>query len=91
MFRNRDRGLSNTLHWFFEVWNKAYNGELPNCSEGKSNKIANTSNSAFRFPQNYSPYVTNMLTWTIVGIWDFHYVFDYFSKNRYGSVVLIYL
>jgi len=28
MFRNRDRGLSNTLYWFFEVWNKAYNGEL---------------------------------------------------------------
>jgi len=27
---------------------------------------------------------TDMLrpTWTIAGIWDFHYVFDYFSKNR---------
>jgi len=53
MFRNHDRGLSNTLYWFFEVWNKAYrpNGELPHCSEGKSKNIANTSNSAFRFTQ----------------------------------------
>jgi len=26
MFRNRDKGLSNTLYWFFMVWSKAYNG-----------------------------------------------------------------
>ena len=53
MFRNRDSGLSNTLYWFLEVWNTAYmyNGELLHCSEGKSNKIADTSNSAFRFTQ----------------------------------------
>jgi len=51
MFRNRDRRLSNTLYWFFEVWNKAYNGELLHCSEGKSKQIANTSNIAFRFTQ----------------------------------------
>src|SRR6218665_1099257 len=38
MFRNRDRGLSNTLYWFFEVWNNAYNGALPHYSEGKSKK-----------------------------------------------------
>ena len=24
MFKNRDRGLSNTLYWFFEVRNRAY-------------------------------------------------------------------
>ena len=39
MFRNRDSGLSNTLYWFFEVWNKTYNGELLHCSEGKATKL----------------------------------------------------
>jgi len=39
MFRNRDRGLNNTLYWFFKVWNKAYNGELPHFSEGKSKEV----------------------------------------------------
>jgi len=33
----------------------------------------------------------DMPTWTIASIWDFHFVFDYFSKNRYGSAVFIFL
>jgi len=58
----------------FEVWNKAYNGELPHCSKGKSKKIANTSNSAIFASHKRE---TDMLTWTIAGTWD--YVLDYWQ------------
>ena len=56
MFRNRDRGLSNTLYWFVEVWNKAYNGELPHCSEGKSKK------NCRHFEQRFSLYTNGEQT-----------------------------
>jgi len=47
MFRNRDRGLNNTLYWFFKVWNKAYNGELPHFSEGKSKEMQTLQTALF--------------------------------------------
>src|SRR6218665_1558720 len=52
MFRNRDRGLSNTLYWFFEVWNSVYSGALPHYSEGKSKKYCKHFEQCFSLHTN---------------------------------------
>ena len=46
MFRNRERGLSNTLYWFFEVWNSAYMENYNIVSEGKTKKLQRFSRTA---------------------------------------------
>jgi len=51
MVRNRDRGLSNTLYWFFEVWNTAKMENYLIVLKVNLKKIANTSNSGFCFTQ----------------------------------------
>ena len=48
MFRNRDKGLSNCLNWFFEVRNWAYMENYHNVLKVKLQKIPKTQE---RFPK----------------------------------------
>jgi len=60
MFRNRDRGLSNTLYWFFKVWNRAKWKITTLFWSYSCKQIANTSNSGFPFIQMGNRHVHNV-------------------------------
>ena len=87
MFRNRDRGLSNTLYWFFKVWNRAKWKIIALFWSYRCKQIANTLNVCSSLHTNEEQ-TCLQCTWTVVGIWNFHYAST--ISVRISSVVFIF-
>jgi len=85
MFRNRDRGLSNTFT------GSSRSGIRPIMGNYRIVLKVNLK-ICKHFEQRFSLHRNGEQTCLpeLLLVSYFHYVFDYFSKNRYGSAVFIF-